>query len=299
MNISELALDYKNRTFALGKNVAVFVEGQDDEDFWKTVLAKFVPTLSFEFYYNLPMPNGKTTANKYAVLQYETEADSQLWLCVDSDYDYLIDENNERLEQNSYIFQTYCYSIENYDCCLQDLAQNCRIQSMNETSDLPFDFVDFMKKYNEVCYNLFVKTLNYKELREDIITVIKIDAINVHKIEEVLEDLKQKISQYFTSSQIPELDETTHIKWQNKGLSIENLHWFLRGKDLQKAIISPLQNSVIKFLKNEKYKQLAPNEREIYTQQLQSENVIILQNSTYWQSNFMQKLGNKISSIAR
>jgi hypothetical protein len=68
MNISELALDYKNRTFALGKNVAVFVEGQDDEDFWKTVLAKFAPSLSFEFYYNLPMPNGKATANKYAVL---------------------------------------------------------------------------------------------------------------------------------------------------------------------------------------------------------------------------------------
>lgn len=33
MNISELALDYKNRTIELEKNVAVFVEGQDDEDF--------------------------------------------------------------------------------------------------------------------------------------------------------------------------------------------------------------------------------------------------------------------------
>lgn len=297
MNISELALDYKNRTFALGKNIAVFVERQDDEDFWKTVLAKFAPSLSFEFYYNLPRPNGKATANKYAVLQYETEADNQLWLCVDSDYDYLIDENNERLEQNSYIFQTYCYSIENYYCCLEDLAQNCRILSMNETSDLPFDFVDFMKKYNTICYNLFIKTLNYKELRENIITIIKIDTINVHKIEEFLEDLKQKISQYFTNSQIPELDETMHIKWQNKGLSIENLHWFLRGKDLQKAIISPLQNSVIKFLKNEKYKQLAPNEREIYTKQLRSENSVVFQNSTCWQSEFMQKIGSKIKIV--
>ena len=33
MTISELALDYKSRTLALEKNISVFVEGQDDEDF--------------------------------------------------------------------------------------------------------------------------------------------------------------------------------------------------------------------------------------------------------------------------
>ncbi|TGO02534.1 hypothetical protein PN36_23425 [Candidatus Thiomargarita nelsonii] len=56
------------------------------------------------------------------------QAGEYLLLCVDSDYDYLLQDATEvskRINQEPYIFQTYAYSIENYKCYAESLRGVC------------------------------------------------------------------------------------------------------------------------------------------------------------------------------
>lgn len=75
--------------------------------------------------------------------------------CVDSDYDYLLQgatHTSRYIINNKYVFHTYAYAIENYQCYSGALHEVCVMATLN---DHPLvDFVAFMKMYSQIAYPL-------------------------------------------------------------------------------------------------------------------------------------------------
>ncbi len=77
--------------------------------------------------------------------------------CVDSDYDYLIQgatNTSRMINQNRYVFQTYTYAIENYQCYAGALHEVCVMATLNDREII--DLEEFMRMYSRIAYPLFI-----------------------------------------------------------------------------------------------------------------------------------------------
>jgi len=111
------------------KTIMVYIENEDDIPFWRGVFDRYAPHLHFE----ISFPSYHLARGKEEVLK--IQAGEYLLLCVDSDYDYLLQDATEvskRINHDPYIFQTYTYSIENYKCYAESLKEVCVSSSLND-----------------------------------------------------------------------------------------------------------------------------------------------------------------------
>ncbi len=119
MTKSDFVLALKNELLFTQKEAVVFTEDEVDAYFWQGVFGKFAPQLRLGFYKGyLPLDENKKAKGRNAVLAYKDFADRQLLLCVDSDYHYLL--GDEEITSH-FVFQTYTHSIENYQCFAQNI----------------------------------------------------------------------------------------------------------------------------------------------------------------------------------
>ncbi len=121
--------------------ILVYVENEDDVPFWKHIFNKFkLKTLITPSTHETDLTRGKEN-----VLSFADRAGKFLLLCVDSDYDYLLQDTTKQsrqINQNPYIFQTYTYATENYKCWAESLAQLITEATLQDTSLLQsFDVV--------------------------------------------------------------------------------------------------------------------------------------------------------------
>ena len=135
--------------------VRVFVEGYEDVAFWRGIFDHFRnPYLRFEI--SVPtrpdLPKGKKV-----LLSMIPESSEELLLCVDSDFDYLFgDRTPQSREVNGtqHMFHTYAYATENFLCWAPSLHNVCVKATKNDARI--FDFVEFMDRYSETIYPLFL-----------------------------------------------------------------------------------------------------------------------------------------------
>lgn len=140
------------------RRIVAYVESYDDIAFWRSALSEFE---NEECYFQVMLPVAdKLTHGKKTVLMSSLD-DSQfgknLIACVDSDYDFLLQDTTEqsrKMNGNPYIFQTYCYAIENYQCYAESLHDACVAATLNDR-DI-FDFPSFFKEYSKIVYPLFI-----------------------------------------------------------------------------------------------------------------------------------------------
>ena len=97
--------------------VRVFVEGYEDVAFWRGIFDHFHnPYLRFE----ISVPTRKDLPKgKKVLLSMAERANEELLLCMDSDFDYLFDDEDEvsrKIVESPYMFHTYTYATENYLC---------------------------------------------------------------------------------------------------------------------------------------------------------------------------------------
>lgn len=55
--------------------------------------------------------------------------------CVDADYDYILQgatEMSRQMLENPYIFHTYAYAIENFQCYAKGLHETCVMVTLND-----------------------------------------------------------------------------------------------------------------------------------------------------------------------
>ena len=109
--------------------IVAYVESYDDIYFWRTVLSEFE---NDKRYFEVMLPSKiNLTRGKKSVLMNFLEGEplgKDMIACVDADYDYLIQgrtHQSKRVLESPYVFHTYVYAIENYQCYAPSLHNVC------------------------------------------------------------------------------------------------------------------------------------------------------------------------------
>lgn len=178
-----------------GATAAIHIENKNDEIFWGKVLHEAYPQGKFRFIAASRSFSGNMTAGCTQCLQYREFLDQRFWIAIDSDYRYLTEENG--IDANHYVLQTYTYSFENHFCyyknCqraidvakeeeakqVEEAKQNEEFEAeeenkqeiaskKDEKAPLPeFSFEKFLKGYSYAVYPLLVWQLYLQEVGED------------------------------------------------------------------------------------------------------------------------------------
>ena len=137
------------RRFALDAKMfrcraAVHVENKDDIAFWGAVLKHFRPDDKFHFISGSRNEYGRETCGVTQCLKYFDFLSPDFFICIDSDYRYLLRER--KIDVKHFVLQTYTYSFENHHCFADGLDDVCsRVTHLKNTV---FDFRRFLSDFS-------------------------------------------------------------------------------------------------------------------------------------------------------
>jgi len=241
------------------KTIMVYVENEDDIPFWWGVFDRYAPHLHFEI--NFPsFARGKKEVLKI-------QAGKYLLLCVDSDYDYLLQDApyvSRRINHDPYIFQTYAYSIENYKCYAESLRGVCVLSSLNDKE--VFDLVEFIKLYSRIIYELFLYSYNLEKqgddsfTRDDFSKAIKfLENVNINDqgsqaINALINSVNDKLSLLKKKNPLMDIHSIAE-ELKTLGVNEDNTYLFVKGHIVYDNVVLMFLKPLDKFLKNEKFQE--------------------------------------------
>ena len=140
------------------RRIVAYVESYDDIYFWRTVLSEFE---NDKRYFEVMLPSkGNLTRGKKSVLMNFLEGEPlgrDMIACVDADYDYLMQgrtHQSQKVLASPYVFHTYVYAIENFQCYAPSLHNVCVSVTLNDHRI--FDFREYFRQFSEAIFPLFV-----------------------------------------------------------------------------------------------------------------------------------------------
>lgn len=156
----------KANLFRKVNTIQVYVEDIEDNAFWRFFLQPYEKIHNVQFKISTLRDKQKTLAGKCSLLSKfdDEKLGKNLWLCIDSDYDDLIEGYNafsERITKNKYIITTWWYSIENLKCQPELLTNNLLKVTL---SDIPED--DICKVMNDLSQKLKIPFILLLVMRE-------------------------------------------------------------------------------------------------------------------------------------
>ena len=158
-NINSLYFEAANKMTSkkARRKIVAYVESYDDVFFWRSVLGKYEDETRY-FEILLPTRNNHLDrGKKAAIVNMLKGVGRDMIACVDADYDFLRQGSTEASQQmleNPYIFHTYAYAIENFQCYSKGLHETCVMVTLNDAHI--FDFERFMEAYSRTIWPLFV-----------------------------------------------------------------------------------------------------------------------------------------------
>ena len=143
------------------RRIVAYVESYDDIYFWRTVLSEFENDKRY-FEVMLPSKINLTRGKKSVLMNFIDDQDGDILgrdmiACVDADYDYLMQgrtHQSQRILNSPYVFHTYVYAIENFQCYAPSLHNVCVSVTLNDHRI--FDFRDYFQQFSEAIFPLFV-----------------------------------------------------------------------------------------------------------------------------------------------
>ena len=309
-------VDFENLPAALPiddgrRRVKVFVEGYEDVAFWRGIFDHFQnPYLRFE----ISVPTRKDLPKgKKVLLSMAEEANEELLLCMDSDFDYLFDDEDEvsrQIVESPFMFHTYTYATENYLCYAPSLHNVCVKAVKNDT--YIFDFEQFMADYSRTIYPLFLwyvysasrKTENVLPLI-DFKSAVRIGYIDLEKNGENTIAWLQRNIERKTASLVEEHPEMAAEipafaeRIRAKGVEPELTYLFMHGHTLMDNVMLPVlsgvceklrQISLSKIICSSKEGVALKNEMSNYTNTLRSIRDVLLDNENYTSSPLYKRL---------
>ena len=100
-------------TILAGYDICFRVEDAAGIKFWQQVLASSIRSKKVKFFPFVQSGDKRITGKSY-IMKHQNQANKRYILCVDSDFDYILQKTN--FDVNHYILQTYTYSWENHHC---------------------------------------------------------------------------------------------------------------------------------------------------------------------------------------
>ena len=291
--------------------VRVFVEGYEDVAFWRGIFDHFTnPYLRFE----ISVPTRKDLPKgKKVLLSMAEEAGEELLLCMDSDFDYLFDDEDEVSRQivtSPYMFHTYTYATENYLCYAPSLHNVC-VKAVKNDAHI-FDFERFMADYSRTIYPLFLwYAYSASRKTENVLTLVDFKAaarIGYLDIEangaNTIAWLRRNVAHRLQRLEADNPDMAAEIptfaeRVCKKGVEPELTYLFMHGHTLMDNVVLPVLSGVCEKLRQMSLSQIIcsskegvalKNEMSNYTNSLRSIRDVLLDNENYISSPLYKRL---------
>ena len=286
-----------------GKSVVrVFVEGYEDVAFWRGIFDHFInPYLRFEI--SVPTREDLPKGKKVLINNADNASDRML-LCMDSDFDYLLcddDEQSRLITSHPFMFLTYAYATENYLCYAPSLHNVCVKATKNDTRI--FDFERFMADYSRTIHPLFLwyvysascHTENVFPLA-DFKASVKLNYLDIpNNGEGTIEWLARQVARREESlrAQYPQMAEQMprfDSYLRSKGVEPELTYLFMHGHTLMDNVVMVIlsdvceklrQMSIAKIVASSKEGVALKNEMSNYKNTLRSIRDVLLDNENY------------------
>lgn len=253
------------------RRIVAYVESYDDVFFWRTVLGRFE---NEHLFFEVMLPSkGALSRGKKSVLMSLIAGNTgdDMIACVDADYDYMLQgvtPTSKTIKESPFVFHTYVYAIENYQCFAPALHDVCVMVTLNDHSI--FDFNDYLKQYSEACYPLFVwsvwayRTGNHGRFSiTDFCKVIDPGGFSVFAPQHSLNNLRHKVGRKVHSLQLafPKAKASwlaLKKEMEVLGVTPQNTYLYIQGHHIFDTVVVPIMTKVCNLLRQER-------EREIHS----------------------------------
>ena len=183
--------------------------------------------------------------------------------------------------ENPYIFHTYAYAIENYQCYAKGLHETCVMVTLNDRRI--FDFEHFLEAYSRTIWPLFVwHMLFYIRFRKmsmhldmaEFDKVIVLPSVRIRDPQWAIDYLAKKVKaklfqleRHFPKHKVylPEMETYLH----NLGVTETNTYLYIQGHHLFDLVVSPIVQSVCDALRNDRENEI--RDRAIHSEQARTE----------------------------
>lgn len=322
-NLSSLYIGAANRLKPKHsrRKIVAYVESYDDVSFWRTLLSEYEDNTR---YFEVMLPSRTTLAKgKKSVLMNDlgSQLGQNMIACVDSDYDYLlqgITHTSRYIINNRYVFHTYAYAIENYQCYAEALHEVCVMATLNDHSLI--DFSTFMRIYSQIAYPLFIWSVWFYRKRIlsefsllDFCSYVKLEHISVYYPERSLESMSRKVKrklQELEHRHPKALEEIEAMKdeFAELGVNPDNTYMFIQGHHIMDNVVMKLLVPVCNVLRREReaeIKELAEhdmqfhNELTSYQRRQLGVDIILRKHTSYKLSPLYKKLEDDIERFLK
>ena len=251
------------------RRIVAYVESYDDIYFWRTVLSRFEDDHRY-FEVMLPSKVNLTRGKKSVLMNFVGEqVGPDMIACVDADYDYLMQgatEQSAKVIGSPYVFHTYVYAIENYQCYAPSLHDVCVAVTLNDHRI--FDFRDYFSQYSEACFPLFVwsvwayRTGHHARFSlSDFNRVTDPGGFTVQNPEESIANIRRKVN-----TKVHELqrrfpnNKEAYLKVKADilalGVTPQTTYLYMQGHHLFDTVVAPILTKVCNLLRQERQSEI-------------------------------------------
>ena len=305
--------------------IVAYVESYDDIYFWRTVLSEFENDKRY-FEVMLPSKVNLTRGKKSVLMNFlksgirSQEPGARLGkdmiACVDADFDYLIQgvtQSSKMVLTSPYVFHTYVYAIENFQCYAPSLHNVCVSVTLNDHRI--FDFREYFRQFSEALFPLFVWSVmfyrngNYPKFTiTDFNRIADPGGFNVMSPGPSIENVKRKVHTKINElqRQYPDAKEeylATKDSIKALGVTPQTTYLYIQGHHLFDTVVSPILSKVCNLLRQERQTEInharahqtqKKNEMTCYENSLQDIKVMLKKNSGYMASEQFRRIQEDI-----
>lgn len=322
-NLSSLYIGAANRLKSkkAKHRIVAYVESYDDVSFWRSVFADFEDDTCY-FEVMLPSRSSLCKGKKSVLMnQLGARLGQNMVACVDSDYDYLLQgvtSTSRQINNSRYVFQTYAYAIENYQCYAESLHEACVMATLN---DHPLvDLVQFMTLYSQIAYPLFIWSVWFYRKRNlnefslmDFCSYVRLDHVSVRHPEEALMSMDKRVKNKLRDLEKKHpraLEEIEAMKaeFTYLGVTPETTYMFIQGHHIMESVTMKILTPVCNALRREReeeIKRLAEhhtqfrNELTSYERRLLNVDVVLRKQTGFKDAPIYKKLEEDIRSFLK
>ena len=322
-NLSSLYIGAANRLKPkkAKRRIIAYVESYDDVSFWRSVFADFEDE---NHYFEVMLPSKKSLCKgKKSVLmnQLGSRLGQNMVACVDSDYDYLLQgvtSTSRQINNSRYIFQTYAYAIENYQCCAESLHEACVMATLNDHKLI--DFVGFMTLYSQIAYPLFVWSVWFYRQRNlnefslfDFCSFVRLDHVSVRQPEQCLLAMDKRVKRKLADLEKKHPDaldeiEAMKVEFTYLGVTPENTYMFIQGHHIMESVVMKVLIPVCNALRREREEEIKAlaehhtqfnNELTSYERRILGVDVVLRKHTGFKESPVYKRLTDDIRTFLK
>ena len=302
------------------RRIVAYVESYDDIYFWRTVLSEFENDKRY-FEVMLPSKINLTRGKKSVLMNFIDDQNGDILgrdmiACVDADYDYLMQgrtHQSQRILNSPYVFHTYVYAIENFQCYAPSLHNVCVSVTLNDHRI--FDFRDYFQQFSEAIFPLFVWSVmvyrngNYQRFSiTDFCRIADPGGFSVQNPAASINNVRRKVRTKINElqRQFPDAkDEYLRTKADIIALGVtpQTTYLYIQGHHLFDTVVSPILSKVCNLLRQERQNEIyhatahrtqKRNEMSCYENSLQDIKTMLKKNTGYISSEQFRRLQSDI-----